>query len=186
MNQQIADAVRALPPALQSTYILGWLYLLFCYLSYFRFIRTALWRDIRAAVSPRVIDELLPRRADRVFFGRIRKKAHLSGNAWYTVNRALLPSLLGVTFCHAILTALQYTLASPPPALFDADRLLLSILFFAVCVLSLMTQPRATIELRTKWGFRPFGNTVHALLWEVIIVLLLFLWLYVAYFLVLL
>jgi hypothetical protein len=63
---------------------------------------------------------------------------------------------------------------------------MLSLLFCTVAILSLISQPAATQERRTRWGFRPFGNTVHAVIWEGIILFLLFLWLYIAHFLSLL
>ena len=45
-----------------------------------------------------------------------------------------------------------------------------------------MTQPQATLERRQRWGFRPVGNVVHAVLWEMLFVVLLFYWLYIAWF----
>ncbi len=186
MNQLIADAIRSLPWWLRDTYILGWLYLVLCCLGYIYYIRPTLWRIIRERVSERVINDTLPTKASRLFFDAIKKKAHLWDNGYFTVNRILLPALPTLICLHGVASILALTLPTPPPFLRTADAVVLSVFFFVVAVLFLMTQPRATIQRRERWGFRPMGNVVHALLWEALIVCLLFLWLYVAYFLVLL
>ncbi|MBQ8718309.1 MAG: hypothetical protein IJY66_03495 [Clostridia bacterium] len=186
MNQQLADAIRALPPFLQKPLLLGWLCLALSALAYWYFIRPALWSYIRAHASKKIIASYLPKRRSRIFFSGIRKKAHLERCGWYTVNLYLLPSLLGVALLHLVMTVLWLCGVSLPSGAETAHLALLSLLFFAIAVLSLISQPAATKERRTRWGFRPFGNTLHAALWEIIIVILLFLWFYVAYFLALL
>lgn len=186
MNQVIADAIRSLPWWLRDTYILGWLYLVLCCLGYVYFLRPTLWHIVRARLPERVIQDTLPTRASRLFFNGVKKKAHLWDNGWFTVNRILLPLLPAVVCLHGVASILALTLPTPPALLQTADTALLSVLFFVMAVLLLMTQPRATMERRKKWGFRPLGNLVHTVLWELIIVFLLFLWLYVAYFLALL
>ena len=183
MNQQIADIIRAFPPFLQSPLTLGWLCLALCGLAYWYFIRPALWRYIRENASKKMIASYLPLRRSRIFFTSIRKKAHLERCGWYTVNLYLLPSLLGITLLQLVMTVLLLSAVSLPTALGTAHTALLTVLFFAVAVLSLISQPAATKERRTRWGFRPFGNAVHAILWQLIIVAILFLWFYVAYFL---
>ena len=186
MNQIIADAIRSLPWWLRDTYILGWLYLVLCTLGYLFFIRPALWRIIRSRVPARVIEQCLPTRASCLFFDGIKKKAHLWDNGWFTVNRIVLPLLPVMVCLHGVATILALTLPTPPALLHTADAVLLSMFFFIMTVLFLMTQPRATLERRSRWGFRPAGNVVHVILWEAILVALLFFWLYAAYFLVLL
>ena len=186
MNQQIADTIRAFPPFLQSPLILGWLCLALSALAYWYFIRPSLWRYIREHASGKVIATYLPHRRSRIFFTSIRKKAHLERCGWYTVNLYLLPSLLVVGLFHLTLTVLQLCHISLPDPLGTLHIAILTAFFFVIAVLSLISQPAATQERRTRWGFRPFGNTLHAALWEIIIVILLFLWFYVAYFLALL
>jgi hypothetical protein len=186
MNQKIADAIRALPSPLWDTYIVGWLYILLSFLCYAYYIRPALWRYIRAHASPKTIDTMIIRPSAAIFFTPLRKKAHLDACGWYTVNRLLLPALLVGLLLHLCATILHLTLPTPPALLQSADCAMLSLLFCTVAILSLISQPAATQERRTRWGFRPFGNTVHAVIWEGIILFLLFLWLYIAYFLSLL
>ena len=186
VNQKIADAIRALPAPLRDTYIVGWLYILLCFLCYAYYIRPALWRYIRANASQRTIDTMIVRPSSAIFFTPLRKKAHLDGCGWYMVNRLLLPALLIGLLLHLCATVLHLTLPTPPSLLQAADSTLLSLLFCTVAILSLISQPAATKERRTRWGFRPLGNTVHAILWEVIILVLLFFWLYIAFFLTLL
>ena len=115
MNQQIADAVRALPAPLKDTYILGWLCLALCWLSYVYYLRPTLWRILNARLSPRVINEQLTGRLSRIFFNRVYQKAHLESCGYFTVNRILLPALCFVTLCHGVMTVLQLSLPSPPP-----------------------------------------------------------------------
>lgn len=186
MNQIIADALRSLPSWLRNTYLLGWLYLVPCCLGYVYFIRPTLWRIVRARLSERTIQENLPTFSSRLFFDGVKKKAHLWDNGWFTVNRVLLPLLPAIICLHGVASILALTLPTPPALLQNADTIMLSLLFFVMAVLFLMTQPSATMERRKRWGFRTTGNILHAMLWEAIIVALLFLWLYIAYFLVLL
>ena len=183
MNQQVADTVRSLPPILQDTWILGCFYLVLSALAYLYFIRPALWRYIRANASPKVISTYLPRRRNRLLFTSIRKKAHLEHCGWYTVNLYLLPALITVTLSHLLASVLHWCAVALPTAVTGLLVALLTLLFFTVAVLSLISQPAATKERRTRWGFRPLGNAIHALLWQLIIVAALFLWFYVAYFL---
>ena len=186
MNQQIADAVRALPPILQEPYALGWIMCLLCVLAYTKWIRPAVWRELCACLSQHQIDRLLSRKGGRLLLTTPQGSLSATARGWLTINRILLPALSAAVSLHALLTLLQYALPTPGEWLGQADGLLLSLLFFAISVLSLITQPRSTIDRRTRWGFRPVGNLVHAVLWEGVIVVLLFLWLYVAYFLALL
>jgi hypothetical protein len=186
MNQAVANAIRALPEPLQNTAILGVAFLALSYLAAFFWIRPALWRYIRANLSERYINDRLPTPASRIFFGKIRKKARLDSCGWFTVNRIFLPLLASVTIVHAVLIGLMWGLATPPTWLLPLDAAMLSLLFFVTALLSLIAQPAATMERRARWGFYTAGNLVHALIWEGIIIISLFFWLYVAYFLVLL
>ena len=183
MNQQIADMIRAFPPFLQSPLILGWLCLALSALAYWYFIRPSLWRYIRENASKKIIASYLPRRRSCIFFTSIYKKAHLERCGWYTVNLYLLPTLFALSLFHLTMTVLQLCSVSLPDLLGTLHISLLSVLFFAVAILSLISQPAATRERRTRWGFRPLGNAIHAILWQLIIVAILFLWFYVAYFL---
>lgn len=187
MNQRIADFIRALPAPFRSTVVLGWILLILCFLCYVYWVRPALWRYIRAHTTQKMRDTLLIRPTATWFFSPLKRKAHLEQCGWYTVNRCLLPALIVGAGCHMAATVLCLALpAWHSTAVHTVDCAILSLLFFAVTVIALISQPAATLERRAKWGFRPFGNVVHALLWEAIVVVLLFFWLYVAYFLTLL
>lgn len=186
MNQRIADAVRALPAPLQDPLLLGWIWLLLCYLAYRFCIRAALWRQIRALISEREIDRCCPTVFDRLLFTPLANKAQIAQNGYYILNRVLFPALLLATLLHSLAGVLVLTSPTLHTAVRALDCGVLSLLFFAVAVPTLISQPRATIERRTRWGFRPLGNVVHAVLWEFIILFALFFWLYVAYFLALL
>ena len=183
MNQQVADIVRSLPPILQDTWMLGCFYLVLSVLAYRYFIRPALWRYIRNHTSAKVIASYLPHRRNCIFFTSIRKKAHLERCGWYTVNLYLLPGLITVVLMHLAVIVLKLTGITLPSVANHLHIALLSLLFFVVAVMSLISQPAATKERRTRWGFRPFGNALHVAIWQLLIVAILFLWFYVAYFL---
>ena len=62
------------------------------------------------------------------------------------------------------------------------DRVLLTAAVLPVGAASLLIQPRATRERRERWGFGRANAIVHAILWEAVIVVWVFLWLYDAWF----
>jgi hypothetical protein len=180
MNQLIADLVLALPAPLRDAGAMSVILLALCWLSYLFFIRTPLTRRIRERCSAQYLNVHMPHRYQYPFCRAVYKKAQLYACGWYTVNIVMFWSLCALTPLHIALLFLTRTGALP--LLWQADLCLLSVLFSAVCLLSLMTQPQATLERRQRWGFRPVGNVVHAVLWEMLFVVLLFYWLYIAWF----
>ena len=95
-------------------------------------------------------------------------------------NRAALLSLIGVSAVHAALFAFA---RRGVDACGVADRVLLTVTALAIGALSLATQPRVTVERRERWGFGRTNAVLHAIVWEIIIVLFVLLWLYDAWFL---
>jgi hypothetical protein len=80
-------------------------------------------------------------------------------------------------------TALIVLCVKDMAAAITADKILLTVTLCIISVLALITQPGATMERRERWGFRKTGNMIRAILREILIVAVLFLWLYDAWFL---
>ena len=180
MNQRIADFVLALPAPLRDAQVVSILFLALSWLAYLFFIRTPLTRRVQEYCSPKYLSEHLPHRYQYLFYTAVKRKAALAECGWYTVNFVAFYALCAVTPLHIVLLFLVRSGAAP--LLWQIDLALLSVLFCAVCFLSLLSQPAATLERRRRWGFRTAGNVVHAALWEALLVVLLFFWLYVAWF----
>jgi uncharacterized membrane protein YkgB len=115
-----------------------------------------------------------------LFYESARQKARLDEGGIYLTNLSAFLVLSVTTLIHAALTVL--CVRSMAIAIV-ADKLVLTVAIGVISVLSLITQPGATLERRARWGFRRTGNIVRAVLREVLIAAVLFLWLYDAYFL---
>jgi hypothetical protein len=63
------------------------------------------------------------------------------------------------------------------------DRLLVTVASVVIGAACLWTQPGSTVERRLRWGFGRANAVIHAAIWEALIVIALFLWLYDAWFL---
>ena len=98
----------------------------------------------------------------------------------YLTHLLTLLLLLAVTVLHGALFLL--CLQGDAVAV-TVDRIALTILVGIICLSSLFTQPAATMERRLRLGFHKTGSVVRAVLRELLIVAVLFLWLYDAYFL---
>jgi hypothetical protein len=115
-----------------------------------------------------------------LFYATARQKAGLDEGGVYLTNLLSFLLLAMTTLIHAALAVLC---VREMDTAITADKLLLTVTICVISVLSLITQPGATLERRTRWGFRKTGNIVRAVLREVLIAAVLFLWLYDAYFL---
>ena len=69
------------------------------------------------------------------------------------------------------------------PAAEVADRVLVTATVVGVGIASLLAQPRATCERHARWGFRPFHGFVFAVLWEILMMVVILSWIYIAWFL---
>jgi len=180
VNQWLADLFFALPPALTAPHVFGPACLIFFWLCYFFDVRPPLVAAARRGCREDWRREHLSRPWQRLFFSSARKKARLDEGGLYLMNLLSLLVLLAVTLLHAALLPLclqDMTLA------IGADKLALTLAIGLVAILSLVTQPGATMERRTRWGFRRTGSIVRVILRELLIVAIVFLWLYDAYFL---
>jgi hypothetical protein len=180
MNQWLADLFFALPRTLTESYVFGSLCLLFCWLCYVADIRAAITRAVRERCSAAFRQEHLGRPWHRLFYATARQKAGLDEGGVYLTNLLSFLLLAMTTLIHASLAVLC---VREMDTAITADKLLLTVTICVISVLSLITQPGATLERRTRWGSRKTGNIVRAVLREVLIAAVLFLWLYDAYFL---
>jgi hypothetical protein len=115
----------------------------------------------------------------RILYGSVRKKAKLDEGGAYLFHLLSLIVIVSATVLHAALFG--FCLSGVRVASI-ADSVVLTVVVSALGILSLATQPGATLERRSRWGFRLPGTVVHAVLREVIIVAVVFLWIYDAYF----
>ena len=180
MNQWLADLFFALPRTLTEPYIFGSLCLLFCWLCYVADIWAPITRAVRERCSTAFRQEHLKHPWQRLFYESARQKAKLDEGGIYLTNLSAFLVLSVTTLIHAALTVLCVRNMA---IAIVADKLVLTAAICVISVLSLITQPGATLERRARWGFRRTGNIVRAVLREVLIVAVLFLWLYDAYFL---
>lgn len=180
MNQWLADLFFALPVSLTAPCLFGSLCLAFFWLCYFFDIRPPVVSAVDRACREDWQKTHLSRPWQRIFFSAARKKARLDEGGLYLMNLLSLLALSSVTVLHAALV--PFCLQDVTPAV-GADKLALSLVIGLVAIFSLVTQPRATMARRTRWGFRRTGSIVRAILRELVIAAIVFLWLYDAYFL---
>lgn len=180
MNQWLADLFFALPPALTAPHVFGTACLVFFWLCYFFDVRPPLVAAVRRGCREDWRREHLSRLRQRLFFSSARKKAKLDEGGLYAMNLLSLVLLAVATVSHIAL--LPLCLQDTAWAI-GADKLILTLACGLVAIFSLVTQPGATMERRTRWGFGKTGSIVRAVLRELVIVAVLFLWLYDAYFL---
>ena len=180
VNQWLADVFFALPSVLTAPHVFGSLCLVFFWLCYFFDVRPPLVAAVRKNCRGDFIAEHLPRPWRRIFFASARKKAKLDEGGLYAMHVLTLLPLLVATVLHGALLAFCF---GGMPLAVETDKLALTLTFGLVAIFSLILQPRATMERRTRWGFRKTGSAVRAILRELLIVAVTFLWLYDAYFL---
>jgi hypothetical protein len=180
MNQWLADLFFALPRALTEPYVFGSLCLAFGWLCYAADIRSPITRAVRARCGDAFMRVNMPHVWQRIFYRLARKKAKLDEGSVYLINLLSLLLLMVTTLIH---TALIVLCVKDMAAAITADKILLTVTLCIISVLALITQPGATMERRERWGFRKTGNIVRAVLREILIVAVLFLWLYDAWFL---
>ena len=180
MNQWLADVFFALPSTLTAPHVFGSLCLVFFWLCYFFDVRPPLVAAVYKNCREGYIEEYLSRPWRRVFFASVRKKAKLDEGGLYAMHLLTLLPLLVATVLHGALFA--FCLGGMPLAV-ETDKLALTLACGLVTIFSLILQPGATMERRTRWGFRKTGSIVRAILRELWIVAVAFLWLYDAYFL---
>lgn len=180
MNQWLADLFLSLPRALTDPLVFGSLVLILCWLCYAFYLRAPLARAVRRRCGDeRGIPHGIPPMR-RLLYGSVRKRARLDEGGLYLGNLAALLSLSCVSAIHIVLFIFA---RDGMKGCGMADRVLLTITVLAVGVLSLATQPRATIERRERWGFGKVNAVLHAAIWELLIVVFVLLWLYDAWFL---
>jgi hypothetical protein len=180
MNQWLADVFFALPSSVTAPYVFGSICLVFFWLCYFFDIRPPIVGAIERHCRQDWREEHLSRPWNRLFFSAARKKAKLDEGGLYLMHLLALLALSTATLLHIAL--LPFCLQDMALAI-GADKIALSFAVGLVAIFSLVTQPRATMERRTRWGFRRPGSIVRAILRELSIVIIVFLWLYDAYFL---
>ena len=178
MNQWLADVFLALPSALTASHVFGSLCLAFCWLCYVFNVRFPL---VLAVSRRRKRGEEQPLGVwQRLFYTLLRKKARLDEGGVYLTHLLAFLLLTVATLLHLLLFA--FCMQGVAFAV-TVDRLALTVAVGVICVFSLFTQPAATMERRLRWGFHKPGSIVRAVLRELLIVAVLFLWLYDAYFL---
>ncbi|MBR5615355.1 MAG: hypothetical protein IKW66_00895 [Clostridia bacterium] len=180
MNQWLADLFFALPRALTEPYVFGSLCLAFAWLCYFADIRSPITRAVRSRCGDAFCRANMPRVWQRIFYRAARKKAKLDEGGLYLTNLFSFFLMAMATLIHAALLVLC---VQDMAAAVTVDKILLTVTLCIISLLALMTQPAATLDRRTRWGFRHTGNVVRAVLRELLIVAVLFLWLYDAWFL---
>ena len=178
MNQWLADMFLSLPPALTVSHVFGSICLAFCWLCYLFNLRYPITQAVRRRRKKGEAPSL--RSWQRVFYTVLRKQARLDEGGVYLTHLLTLLLLLAVTVLHGALFLL--CLQGDAVAV-TVDRIALTILVGIICLSSLFTQPAATMERRLRLGFHKTGSVVRAVLRELLIVAVLFLWLYDAYFL---
>ncbi len=179
MNQWLADVFFSLPQALIAPHIFGILVLLFWWACYFADIRGPIERAVRATCGRSFWQAKLQKPWQRLFFGAARKKAKLDEGGVYLTNLAAFLLLTMTTVMHAAL----FIFCMQGMALASRiDSILLTVTTCIIGTLTLLTQPHTTIERRTRWGFRRTGSIVRAVLREFLIVAVIFLWIYAAWF----
>ena len=179
MNQWLADLFFSLPRGLTAPHIFGTLCLLFSWLCYFFNIRPLIVRRIQKRCTPAYRKEHLCAVRARILYGKARKKAGLDEGGAYLFHLLSLLLLICATVLHGALFA--FCLAGEVVAV-AVDNVALTVTVCCICALSLALQPASTMDRRTRWGFRRPGNIVRAVLREGVIVAVLFLWIYDAYF----
>lgn len=179
MNQWLADLFFALPPWLVKPYVFGTFCLIFLWLCYFFDIRAMITRRVRKHCSEAYRRENLSPMVRRILYGSVRKKAKLDEGGAYLFHLLSLIVIVSATVLHAALFG--FCLSGVQVASV-ADSAVLTVVVSTLGILSLATQPASTMERRSRWGFRLPGTVVRAVLREVIIVAVIFLWIYDAYF----
>ena len=179
MNQWLAELFLSMPPSLSDPLIFGSLTLALCWLGYLLCMRAPLLRAVRGRCGDAFVAEQRKRPWRCLLYGSVRKRARLDRGGLYLGNLAALCSLSAVSAAHVLLFIVARRGVS---ACGVADRLLVTATAAAVGVLCLWTQPGATVERRTRWGFGRAGSVVRAVVWEGVIVAVLLLWLYDAWF----
>ncbi len=179
MNQWLADLFLALPSVLTAPHVFGTICLALCWTYYVFDIRGPITRAVREC-SLAFRRQHLSRRRDRLFYGAARKKARLDEGGVYLVNLASFLLLCMTTVLHG---ALFFLCVQGDAMACLALRMVLTLTIFVVSVLALLTQPSTTLDRRTRWGFARTGSVVRAVLRELFIVAVLFLWIYDAWFL---
>ena len=179
MNQWLADVFFSLPSVLTASHVFGSFCLAFCWLCYAFNVRFLLVQAVRSRCREDYRREHLSRAWQRLFYSSVRKKARLDEGGVYLTHLLAFLLLTVATLLHLFLFA--FCMQGVALAV-TVDRLALTVAVGVICVFSLFTQPAATMERRLRWGFHKTGSIVRAVLREVLIVAVIFLWLYDAYF----
>ena len=179
MNQWLADLFFALPRSLTAPHIFGSFCLAFLWLCYFFDIRPMVTRRVRKCCSEAYRREQLASFRARILYSAAYKKARLDEGGVYLLHLLSLLIMIVATILHAALFAFCLSGVSVATVV---DGMALTVTVCTVGLLSLATQPRATLERRTRWGFHRLGSIVRVILREAIIVAIMFLWIYDAYF----
>ena len=180
MNQVLADMFLAMPRTLTEPRVFGSVYLVLIWLGYLFFIRTYIRRVVIDRCDANTVVALMRHPTRRLLYSSVRKQARLDEGGLYAINLGSLIGLIVVTVVHALLFWLAvegYSVAE------TADRVLLTVVVGVFFVLFVVMQPVATIARRLRWGFTRPNAVVHAVIWDVLIVVLMYLWLYDAWFL---
>ena len=181
VNQWLADLFLSLPATLTASHVFGSICLAFCWLCYLFNLRYPITQAVRRRRKKGEALSLRP--WQRVFYTALRKQARLDEGGVYLTHLLTLLLLIIVTLLHG---ALFLLCAQGEAMAVTVDRVAMTVLVGIICLSSLFTQPAATMERRSRLGFHKTGSVVRAILRELLIVAVLFVWLYDAYFLPLL
>lgn len=180
MNQWLADLFLALPRDFVEPRVFGSVCLGLLWLGYVFFVRYPVRRAVEEHCSEDTLARMRVRPWQRLLYSSLRATAHLDERGRYAMH---LGSLIGLV-CATVVHVLLFGLSARGFAAADvADRALLTAAVGAVGTFCLCTQPSATVGRRTRWGFSRANAVIHALLWEVLMVILMLLWVYDAWFL---
>ena len=180
VNQWLADLFLSMPPWLRDPLIFGSMALALCWFGYFVCMRAPLLEAVRARCGDAFLTEQRKRPWRCVLYGSARKKAKLDKGGLYAGNLAAVCFLLSMSIVHVVLFV---AVRQGMEACGIVDRLLVTVVAVVIGAACLWTQPGATVERRLRWGFGRANAVIHAAIWEALIVIALFLWLYDAWFL---
>lgn len=180
MNQMLADMFLALPRALTEPRVFGSVCLALCWLGHVFFVRATVTRAVRERCGEKIFKTKLSHFRSRLFYGAVRREAHLDENGLYAFHLGSLLVLVMSTVIHVLLFWLDMEGCGVASV---ADRVLLTVVVSGEGMLCFRIQPAVTVERRLRWGFDKKNAVIHAVLWEIPIAATLLLWLYDAWFL---
>ena len=180
MNQWLADLFLSMPPWLRDPLLFGSMALALCWIGYVLCVRAPLLRAVRNRCGHAFVTEQRKRPWRCLLYRSAREKAKLDEDGVYAGNLAAVCFLLSMSVVHVVLFV---AVRQGMELCGVVDRLVVTVTATVIGAVCLWTQPRATAERRLRWGFGRANAVIHATVWEAFIVIVLFLWLYDAWFL---